>query len=337
MKETNHLVSLSSAEIANLWTQYINDSLSICILSHAVTKVEDAEIKEILEQAIGMAKSHLPIIEGFFKEKSIPVPKGFSIEDDVNMSAPALFTDQFLLVYMHVMTLHGMTGYAGAVGSSARNDQIEYFLDCNVGAMKLYQKILEMMLKKGIYSRPPNIHIPEKVDMVDNQRYLAGWFGKKRPLNAAEISGISYNMQKTVVKVTLEIGFSQVSRSKSIQKYFLRGKEMCEKHFSILRSTLQKEDLSSPPTFASEVTDSITPPYSEKLMLNHIVLLVSAAIGFYGAGLSVSQRRDLAAEYTRLLAEMGLYANEGAQLLIENGWLEQPPLAHDRDELARRK
>ncbi len=44
-------------------------------------------------------------------------------------------------------------------------------------------------------------------------------------------------------------------------------------------------------------------PYSEKLMFNHIVALISAAIGYLGAGVSVSKKRDLLLEYTRLMAE----------------------------------
>lgn len=65
-------------------------------------------------------------------------------------------------------------------------------------------------------------------------------------------------------------------------------------------------------------------------MLYHVVSLVSTAAGFYGAALSVVQRRDLAAEYTRLIGEIGLYAEDGINLMIKNGWLEQPPMAEDR-------
>jgi len=72
-------------------------------------------------------------------------------------------------------------------------------------------------------------------------------------------------------------------------------------------------------------------------MLNHIVVLISSAVGYYGAGVSVSQRRDIALEYTRFMAEVGVYAEDGAQLLIKHGWLEQPPLASDRENLAIKK
>ncbi|WP_313799743.1 hypothetical protein [Cytobacillus sp.] len=54
--------------------------------------------------------------------------------------------------------------------------------------------------------------------------------------------------------------------------------------------------------FLNEMYDTVA-PYSEKLMFNHIVALISAAIGYLGAGVSVSKKRDLLLEYTRLMAE----------------------------------
>ncbi|WP_088103931.1 DUF3231 family protein [Halalkalibacter urbisdiaboli] len=335
MESTNS--QLTSAEIANLWTQYINDSLSICILTHSIDKAKDDDSKAILEYALSIAESHIEKITEFLNQENFPIPKGFSLEKDVNLNAPALFTDTFMLVYMHVMTILGMTGYAGAVATSTRADQITYFIECNNEAMELFKRIVHLMQDKGIYSRPPRINTPSEVDFVNNQRYLTGWLGKKRPLNAVEISGISFNMMKVIVKVVLEIGFGQVSQTQDVQKYFQRGKNLCEKQFGLLSAILTKDELASPASWVSEVTNSTVPPFSDKLMLNHIVILVSSAIGYYGAGASVSHRRDLAFEYTRLAAEVGLYAEDGAELLIKYGWMEQPPLADDRENLANKK
>ncbi|ESU33109.1 hypothetical protein G3A_08675 [Bacillus sp. 17376] len=334
MEDINHNVSLTSGELANLWSQYMNDSLTICVLNHSIKNVKDVGIKEILQFALSIAEPHIVKIKEFLKQENYPVPKGFTIEQDINLNAPPLFSDTFMLVYMHIMTLHGMTGYAGAVGTSVRADQITYFIQCNKEAMELYERTVHLMLKKGIYSRTPHINSPENVDFVNDKSYLTGWFGKKRPLNAMEISGLSFNMQKTAVKVVLEIGFGQVCQSKELQKYFNKGRDICKKHFETFRSFLIKDNLSSPHLWISEVTNSTVPPFSDKLMLFHIVTLVSAAIGFYSAGLSVSQRRDLALEYTGLVTEIGLYAEVGAQLLIKNGWLERPPLADDKDALS---
>jgi len=336
MEQNKHL-ELNSAEIANLWTQYLNDSASICILSHSIAKAKDEEVKNILEYALTLSQGHIAKITEFFEEANFPIPKGFTLEEDVNLNAPPLFTDTFMMVYMYVMTLLGLTGYAGAVATSARSDQIDYFIECNRQTMELYKRIATLMLNKGIYSKPPRINTPNEIDFVTNDQYLTGWFGKKRPLNVMEISGVSFNMVKVVVKVVLEIGFAQVSQDKEVQKYFQRGKKMCEKQFGILSKLLTKDELASPASWVSEVTSSTVPPFSDKLMLNHIVILVAAAIGYFGAGASVSQRRDLALEYTRLMAEVGLYAEDGAQLLIKYGWLEQPPLADDREKLANAK
>ncbi|WP_079508377.1 DUF3231 family protein [Mesobacillus jeotgali] len=327
MKDITHKVSLTSGELANLWTQYMNDSLSICILTHSINNLQDEDIRSLLEFALSIANPHLVKIEDFLTQAGFPIPKGFTLEEDVNLNAPSLFSDTFMLVYMHIMTLHGMTGYAGAVGTSVRADQISYFIRCNKEAMELYERTVHLMLEKGIYSRTPYINSPNQVDFVNSQSYLTGWFGKKRSLNAMEISGLSFNMQKTAVKVVLEIGFGQVCRSKELQKYFNKGKEICLKHFETFRSFLLKDNLSSPNLWISEVTNSTVAPFSDKLMLFHIETLISAAIGFYSAGLSVSQRRDLALEYTGLITEIGLYAEDGAELLIKNGWMERPPMA----------
>lgn len=337
METFEHNVELTTGEISNLWTQYMSDSLSLCILTHSIDKAKDVEIKDVLEYARSLAESHIEQITEFLNKENFPIPRGYTLEDDVNMSAPALFTDTFMLVYMHVMTLLGLTGYAGSVATSSRPDQISYFAECNKETMELYKRIANLMLHKGIYSKPPRINTPKEVDFVNNQRYLTGWFGKKRPLSAMEISGVSFNMVKVVVKVVLEIGFAQVCQTKEVRKFFQRGKNLCEKEFGDLSSILTNDDLSSPNSWVSEVTSSTVSPFSDKLMLNHIVFLVSAAIGYYGAGLSVSQRRDLALEYSRFIAETGLYVEDGAQLLIKNGWLEQPPLSDDRKNLAKKK
>ncbi|WP_413305651.1 DUF3231 family protein [Bacillus sp. 1P10SD] len=71
-------------------------------------------------------------------------------------------------------------------------------------------------------------------------------------------------------------------------------------------------DLTSPASWVSELTDSTIPPFSDKLMLFHIVILVSAGVGYLGACLSVSQRRDLALQYTILIGDIGRYAEDGA-------------------------
>lgn len=49
--------------------------------------------------------------------------------------------------------------------------------------------------------------------------------------------------------------------------------------------------------------------------------------------ISVLMRSDLSLKYAKFIAEIMAYADEGKDLLIKRGWLEQPPLSTDRENL----
>jgi hypothetical protein len=321
----SHNVPLTSAELSNLWTQYVNDSLSLCMLRHFLEHVKDKDIRDILIFARKLAQGHIDKIETFYKAENLPEPKGFT-EEDVKEDAPPLFSDVFMLVYMHIMTIHGLTGYAGAVSTSIRSDQVNYFIQCNHETLELHRRITETMLYKGIISKPPNIQTPKQVDFVKKQSYLTGWFGERRPLNSVELNGTFFNMKKTVVKITLEQAFSKVASSKEVRDYFKRGEKLCDNQFKKLGSILSKEKYSSPKRIDSEVLETEISPFSDKLMLYHVVTLVSTAVGYYGAAFSLSQRRDLSIKYALLIADIAKYAEDGVNILINNGWYEQPPM-----------
>jgi hypothetical protein len=81
------------------------------------------------------------------------------------------------------------------------------------------------------------------------------------------------------------------------------------------------------------VTDSTESPFSEKLMLNHVLLMATQGISYKGMALADSTRSDLQAMYLKLLTEIMKYAKDGADILIENRWLEQPPQAIRHENL----
>lgn len=332
----NHKTRTSASEYGVIWSQYINDSLSCCILRHFLYWVEDKEIKEVLTLALELSESHLKSIKHFLKNDDYPVPLGFT-EEDVNVNAPRLFTDTFMLVYINIMAIHGMTRYTGALGTSTRQDYMDYFTECTSQTMDLYKKSTTILLQKGILSKAPVLNNHQQVDFIKKQSFLTGWLGDRRPINSVEISGTYLNLQKTMAKMVLELGFRQVSRSKEVRHFMDRGRQVCQKHFDLLSSMLKEDHLSVPRTFETEVTDSLAPPFSDKLMLYHIVTLLSSAIGYYGEALAVSQRRDMAAVYFRMMTEIGVLAEDGMNLLIKNGWVEQPPGATDYDHLKNQK
>ncbi|WP_347553242.1 DUF3231 family protein (plasmid) [Pseudalkalibacillus hwajinpoensis] len=60
---------------------------------------------------------------------------------------------------------------------------------------------------------------------------------------------------------------------------------------------------------------------------------MGTGIGQYGMAMASSPRHDL--DVTYVTAEIGHYANDGANIMIiNNGWLEQPLEAANRKDLA---
>jgi hypothetical protein len=333
MNEKNE--PLTAAELSNVWTQYMNDSMAFCFLAHLLRHCEDPEVREVLEYSRSLSKSHIESITKFLTDDQYPIPQGFT-KEDVNLDAPPLFTDDLILFYLQVMSFHGLSGYALAAGTSIRSDQRSYFAKCLMETTELHDRVVDIMQRKGSISRPPHIQPSHTIDFIKDESYGTGWFGKHRPLNALEISGLFYNMEKTVIKVILEIGFSQVAHSKEARDYFLKGARLCEKQLEIMSSILSKDYLPSPKYWQSEVTNSTVAPFSDKLMMYHAMSLVSVAVAYYSAALSVGQRHDLTLKYTRMIAEIGLYAEDGVHLMIKNGWLEEPPSVQDREALSER-
>lgn len=331
---TEHNVKLMSAEIANLWTFYMNDSMSLCVVGHFLEHIEDEQTRSVLEFSMQLAKAHIRKLQSIFTEEKIPVPDGFTELKDRIKDSPRLFTDDFYHFYIQNVGKVGLEGYAFALQNAARLDICEYFTECLSESSRLLNKATEIMLSKGTYIRSPYIPAAKKVEYVQKQSYLAGWFGDRRPLNAIEISNIYLNLIQNQMGRTLLTGFSQVAESKQVRDYFIRGRDIADKHVEIFGSLLSKDFLPSASAWSTVATDSTISPFSDKLMMFHVVALNGAGIGHYGRSLGTSPRHDLGVAYTRLIAEIGAFADDGAKIMIDNGWLEQVPQASDRDKLA---
>ncbi|WP_353616015.1 DUF3231 family protein [Bacillus sp. AFS088145] len=66
-----------------------------------------------------------------------------------------------------------------------------------------------------------------------------------------------------------------------------------------------------------------------------IATLLSAAIAYYSEALSMGQRRDLTADYARMNTQIAFIAEDSINLLIEKGWMEEPPSVIDHESLER--
>ncbi len=334
--ETKHHIRLTSAEISSLWGAYITNSMAICILSYFVEKVEDTEIKEVLVFSLDTAKVNFEGAKSIFIEENYPLPHGFTTED-VNVKAKRLWSDEFFLQYLNQMAKSGFATYGMAVGISSRKDIRDYFNKALTLNIELNNKAKDTLLSKGLYIRPPFIDPPDKVDFVKSQSFLKGWFGERKPLLGVEIAQLFHNAQTNAVGKALIMGFSQVAVKQDARDYFARGKDISKKQIEIFSSILNEEDIPSPMTWDTDVTDSQEAPFSDKLMMFHITLLNATGVGNYGLAMAASTRRDLVAHFVRLSEEIGQYAEDGANLMIKHGWLEEPPQSIDREKLSKKR
>lgn len=336
MNDVNRHTEFTAAEISNLWTSYLNDSMAVCGIRFYLKHIDDADIKGILEYALSISEKHVELVTELLKSENYPIPIGFT-EEDVNLEAPRLFTDTFYLLYILNMGKFGLSSYSLALSLSVRKDIVDYYSDCLEETKKLHNDSKEIAVRKGVLIPPPVLPKPKEVDYVERQSFLRGYFGHRRPLLAVEIGNLHYNAERNALGQAVIIGFSQVAKHKDVRKYFERGRDISKKHYQIFNSLLEEEFLSGTVSLGAEVTDSRISPFSDKLMMYHVSALSASGIGQYGISMSASPRHDLGVTYSRLIAETIHYSEDGANIMIDNGWMEQPPEASDREYLAQKK
>ncbi|WP_339216086.1 DUF3231 family protein [Ornithinibacillus sp. FSL M8-0202] len=334
----NNNINLTSGEIASLWTNYMNDSMSKWVLLYMLKDLEDSDIIPIVQHASELSISHLEKMKEIFEKEDYAVPMAFE-ENDVNMEAPWLYTDIFCLNYVNHMARVGMVAYSGFLTMCTRKDIRDYYTQALQSTAELYNRTLDIQLEKGVNARHPYIMVPKEADYVRSKQYLSGLnpFNEKRPLNAIEISYLYMNIMTNALGMKLCISFAQTSPNKEVQEFMLRGKEIAKKHLKLFNDLLMKEDIEAPEVPDVAVSDSTTWTFSDKMMMFHVSLLMQAGVGNYATAAAASQRSDLMLNYERLSLEVAAYSKSGVDIMIKNKWLEQPPETKSRDKLAREK
>ncbi|MGM8364304.1 DUF3231 family protein [Virgibacillus sp. W0181] len=334
-QEDKDSIPLTAAEITNLWNMFQYETLALCGMKYFSNHVEDEQVQQVLEKGMQLSKKRKTIVVKFFEEANYPIPQGFT-EHDVNLNAPRIFSDQLYLHYLLSVTELEYVNYGAAVVNAVRTDVIEVFANTLMESQNLHIRLKELMKEKGLLIRTPSIPAPNQIDFVEKESFLKGWLGEQRPLIGSEITELVYNAKRNALGEAVITAFSQVAQSKEVRRYFEKGRDIARKHVGVFTSILNESYLGNAVVpLSSEVTDSTEAPFSDKLMLTFISTLIGSGIGSYGKSISTSPRRDIAAQYTRLMAEIAKYAEDGIELLIENEWMEQPPIAADRKGLAK--
>ncbi|PAE44360.1 DUF3231 family protein [Bacillus sp. 7884-1] len=330
-----HSIRLSSAEIGGLWATFIQDNMTICLVKYFLYHNQDEEIKPLLEKALKTAENHIQQISAIFTKENIPLPDSFT-DEDINYSAPPLFYDMFGLTFVYMMNRLGMINAGFLTANVAREDVLNFYVTTVNEASLLYKASTELMLSKGIYDRPPMIPYPKQIEYIEKLSYLSGMI-KKRPLNAIEITEIFFNLERNYFSMLLCTALLQVVDDKEIKDFIKEGKEISEKQIRVFLEILVKEQLLGNTSTNTEVTDSTVLPFSNKLIVTLFDALNGIDITLLGHAVSVSMRTDLVVNYQKFIAEILIYAGKGFNLLVDRGWLQQPPMAPNRKELENMK
>jgi hypothetical protein len=155
-------------DVSTLWTAYMNNTMGTCVNKYALQTITDSEIRNIYEKALELSTNNVHIITDIFNKENFPIPHGFT-DEDVNLNAPRLFSDEFLLFYLHQMTIHGLTAYALGLSTALRLDVRQFYSQAYSGASELYHSTLEMMQSKGLLERPLRSLFGRKPNLPKNR------------------------------------------------------------------------------------------------------------------------------------------------------------------------
>lgn len=325
-------IMITSSEIGHLWSSYMAESMSVCFLKYYVAKSKDPDIHTVLQRALDVSSQRLKTLEDIFNSINHPIPEAYG-DKDVDVNAKQLFSESYTLLYTRLMHKFVLLNYSNALTVSPRPDIRNYFSGCISTSQEIHQKAMEVLLAKGLMFKSPSIVIPDMVDYIKDKGYFGSMFGKKRSLNALEIGSICSIMDTKQLLSTLALGYSQVVKSENIKNYLAKYKHIEDNQLKVLGSFLADEDLPQPQISEILVTASKDSPVSEKLILSHITAVASFIIAGYGLALISSSRIDLVVKFRSFMDELLGLAKDGAELMIENSWLERVPQTANRQEL----
>jgi hypothetical protein len=326
---------LDASEISNLWTTYTSNSASVCLIRVFLHQTEDKEIISFLEEALYNAEKSVAGSKLLLEKENYPLSVGVT-EADINLEAPRLFSDKFMLFDIKRLSEYGMIVIGLALNTSNDKQVRDFYSDLLTVNIALFNRVVELCSQKKFSLAPLNIPIPEHVEYLSKESAFKGLLGKKRTINGLEIKEIVSSLVGMIHGQTLLLGFSQVAQIKKVREHFIRVKEVVTKHIEVLQAILKDEDLPTFPSFEGEVTQETEAPFSDKLMMLLITLLSQLAFARYGIALSQCSRNDILADITRLMAETAIFLKDGTVIMMENSWLEQPPTASDREALANK-
>ncbi len=331
----NH-IPLTGTEVGNLWMAYQDKTMLMRFLDHFLEHTEEDSIKQLLQYSKGQSVEAINTIKTIFEQEGAAIPVGFT-EGDVMKGTPKLFDFLYEVMFLHMITKIETNLFALYSTMSYRQDIRAFFKQLTANAQDVFDRCVQLLLEKGVLSRPPYVSLPKEVSFVQKKDYLSGFklLKEKRSLNTIELSLIHHAIETNLSGMQLMMGFAQVAQDKDVKKYFIKGMKLSKEIETTLGEYLRKDYIEPPATHAGKATNSTVAPFSDKIMIYVTSLLTTFGLGSNALGGAFSLRSDLPLTMATLTPKVYAFAKEGGELMIEKGWMEEPPQVEDREQLTK--
>jgi hypothetical protein len=321
---------LTANEIGLLWTQYIQNSMAIPLLEYFKLINEEKAMEPIIALSRDIAESGVQQCEMFFEEAGLPVPYGYSL-DDMNPNAQKLFTEAFMLAFMGHIGKVGLTSDGLSLGASAREDVRHFFTERISKQDQLYNLCVNTSEELGLFTRSPQIEVENRREFIEGKGYYHPF--SKRSLNTIEIMHLYENASNNILGEAICQAFAQTSKNKTVKNFMVKGKEMSIKHRKIFMNILDHSGIMTPSHSSNYVTNHTDPVFSYRLMMYMMSVFTTAGHANYANGATHTLRYDIVFTYHRLSVDTAIYSKDGLDIMIRNGWFEEPPQAPDKQKL----
>lgn len=310
----------------------MDHSLYYQIFRYFEATVQNQSIGQLINDCLNLSNFIITETKNFFNEEGIPIPVGFT-DDDVNINAKKLYLDEQIFHFVAHTCKAGLISQGVALVESVRKDVRDFFTETLQKTTSLFNKVIEIGIQEGVYATTPTIEVQQNVEFVESKRYFLQM--KKRPLNTIELSNLVENIKTNAIGRSILSGFLQTTQNEEVKGYIRQGIKIADKHIKIFSEELEESNIKPPNIVNSYTTNSTEPVFSDKLIVSLITIFSSIGQSNYATSAASSMRYDLALNFQRLLIEVALYENDGANLLIKNNWLEEPPQIPDRNKLTK--
>ncbi|WP_332693400.1 DUF3231 family protein [Halalkalibacter lacteus] len=328
--------AITSSELGTLWLTYQQKTMILRMLEYFIEQADDEKAKGIMTNLHGEIDLYVSKITETLQNEGVVIPIGYTAQD-VNIGVPKLYDNGFDIMFVRLLKELSMALHSLNITMAYREDIVIIFNELTAITQKYYNLCTQYLLEKGMLARPPYVSMPKSVEFVKDTTYLGGLainpFSEKRTLNTVEVAHLHHTIETNITGVQMITGFAQCANEREVKNFFNEGTELAKSIIKELNETLLQSGVQTPESSGGNPTRSTVAPFSDKLMMYCTSLFCSFAMGGSSLGTAFSLRNDLPAKMTIFMKDTFEYAHKGAKIMINNGWMEEPPQMEERKQL----